>query len=120
MKRGRSAVWRIPYQVERYRDAVRIGHAWAEKHAFALQNAGMYLEEDGVPYPALLTGHVFHRVVAFEAQMDILVEIALPVHVTTAFVAPRCGDLNGRLFQLCQRIRPPDTRIRSRFRGSVK
>jgi len=49
----------------------------------------MDLQEDGVANPALLSRRVLHWMVVFEAQMHILMKVALPVQVTASFVTSR-------------------------------
>jgi hypothetical protein len=63
----------------------------------------MDLQEDGVANPALLSRHVLHWMVVFEAQMHIQMKVALPVHVTASFVTSRSGNLDACSLKFCQR-----------------
>jgi hypothetical protein len=44
-------------------------------------------------------------VVALKTQVDVLVQLSVPIHSPVAFVTARCGDLNFGGFQVREGIK---------------
>ena len=72
-----------------------------------MNDTGVYLQEDAIFYPLLLSCHVFHRVVALEAEMHIFVEIPTAVNQPATLIAARCRDIDTSLLQFGKWKEPP-------------
>ena len=69
-----------------------------------MHDAGMNLQEYAVGDPALLSRNEFHWVIAFEAKMNVAVEISSSINQPTPLVTAWGRNLYAASLQLSQRV----------------